>query len=1088
MNGAAEARIVIARGALAAEGYLLGELRALAEAARADWSLLAKPVRVLVPSRSLRDHLAARLVRELGGGAAGIAIQTLRALAHELLERAGEGVRGGQTLVPVLVRRFAAEEPALAEALAGFDDGFSVALATVNDLLDAGLDASNAESALDCVAEAFPPAAPAVSRRAEALIRVAERVRAELAKCGLEPRAGFFRRAREALERAPSLLPSRALFLHGWADVTGVQLDLIEALVRAQGGRVVLDHPPDPADPAAPAVAADPSDPGPGPAWTERLRVRLGGGERTFEAESAAAALEGVEAAGTHAEARAVAVRIRALLDRGEAPESIGIVLREPAPYRHALHAQLGRLGIPFSGGAGSLGPPGRRVAALLELLERVEACPADRWLDARQRSGRDHSADLRLAFHGIGVGRLRDVAELDLPGLLGEKTAYALPVRRGIRVSASAEPAGGGEADAGAEPEREAGPSVSVERRTVSRRALARASAAAADTLAKLAALRAAPRLGAQLRALRALLATLGWRPAEGDAAAGDVYGALARLEAELGGDVELTADELGVVLGRLLGELGSEPLGGRGAGVALLSALESRGRSFARLFVMGLNRDVFPRLVLEDPLLPDALRRALEAVLPDVPVKQRAEHEERHLFAALCAAAPCVTLSWLATSDDGKERPASPLVEALRGRLAPESAPTLLGDVSGPRPAFEHALLAGIAGDRGRSADALAHALGSEALARARREAVEKLDVGGWPERLGPLFGFVGAPRKGDPRTRELAVTRLEGMAYCAWRSFLERVLGLEPPPDALAELPDATPLLVGNVVHGVLERIVAAAGGAVKVSLEDALAHGPVRVAWPEPAALDAFAHEAAAEAARDEGIVLPGFARLLVRRARPLLERIRALDFAGGGPAVLGAEVHGALEVARLGGGTRRLAFRADRADLLDGGVALVDYKTGAPISTAKKASTRTEHLLAQITRGRRLQGPAYALAGEQAREGRYLFAKESVDDENARVTIARDDEAVRVAFADASRDLLAAFELGAFPPKLIGAKRAGRARACESCDVAEACLQGETGSRRHLAAWLARHDAAPERLPPPARAAHALLVRTEETAS
>jgi RecB family exonuclease len=1079
MNRADEARIVIAPGALAAEAFLVGELRALAEAARADWSLLASPVRVLVPSRSLRDHLAARLVRALGGGAAGISIQTLRALAHELLERAGEVARGGETLLPVLVRRFAAEEPALHEALAGFEDGFSVALATVNDLLDAGLDATNAESALDCLAEAGAGAVPAVARRAEALLRVAERVRAELAKRGLEPRAGLFRRAREALERAPEALPARVLFLHGWADVTGVQLDLLEALVRAHAGRVVLDHPPEPSNAGSP---------GPGPRWTERLRVRLGGGERALEAPGAAPALAGVEAPGTHAEARAVAVRVRALLDRGEAPESIGIVLREPSPYRHALYAQLGRLGIPFSGSAGSLGPAGRRVAALLELIERRDLCPADRWLDASLRGGRDRTADLRLAFHGIGVGRLRDVAELDLPGLLGDEQRYLLPVRRGIRVS-GAEPAGDeAGADAGLEREREAGPRVSVERRTVPRRALQQAAERAADALAKLRALRAATRLGAQLRALRALLKALGWRPGPDERVAGLVYGALERLAAELGGDVELSPDELLVVLRRLLGELGREPLGGEGAGVALLSAVEARGRSFAQLFVMGLNRDVFPRLVREDPLLPDALRRALEAVLPDVPVKQRAEDEERYLFAALCAAAPSVTLSWLVTSDDGKERPASPFVEALRGRLAPKPAPTLLDACAGPRPAFEHALLAGIAGERDASAQALAHALGSEALARARREAVEKLDVGGWPERLGPFFGFVGAPGAGDPRTRMLAVTRLEGIAYCAWRAFLERVLGLEPPPDALAELPDATPLLVGNVVHGVLERLVAEAGGAVEVSLEEALARGPVRVAWPADEALEALAREAAADAAREEGIVLPGFARLLAQRALPLLERVRALDFAGGGPAALAAEVRGSLDVARAGGGTRRLAFRADRADLADGGVVLVDYKTGGPISAARTAGTRREHLLAQIRRGRRLQGPAYALAGERVREGRYLFAKDGVEDDCARVSIARDDEAALAAFADAARDLLAAFELGAFPPKLIGPKRAGRARACDSCDVAEACLQGETGSRRHLAAWLARNDPAPERLPAAARAAHALLVRTEETTS
>ena len=537
-------------------------------------------------------------------------------------------------------------------------------------------------------------------------------------------------------------------------------------------------------------------------------------------------------------------------------------------------------------------------------------------------------------------------------------------------------------------------------------------------------------------------------------------------------------------MLLRRALAELGREPLGGKGAGVALLSALEARGRSFAHAFVMGMNRDVFPRLVREDPLLPDSLRRALEVVLPDVPVKQRAEEEERYLFAALCASAPAVTLSWLATSDDGKERPASPLIEALRGRIAIASAPPVLA-AAGPRPAFEHAMRAGVAGERRRAEPALALALGSELLAHARAEAAARLDVGGWAERLGPFFGFVGAVGAGDPRSGELPITRLEGMAYCAWRTFLERVLRLEPPPDALAELPDATPLLVGNVVHGVLEELVRAAGGAVQVSVAEALAHGPVRVAWPEPERLEALAHEAAAAAARDEGIVLPGFAKLLTRRALPLLRRIRALEWADGGPAVLGAEVVGAVEIVRADGSKRTLPFRADRADLVDGAVVLIDYKTGRPVSDAKRDGTRTEHLLAQIAKGRRLQGPAYARGGELVREGRYLFAKEGVEDANASIVITRDDDAVHERFEAATRELLAAYELGAFPPILLGKRRAATARACDSCDVGEACLQGETGSRRHLAAWLDRHDDVPERLPPAARAAHALLVRTEE---
>jgi hypothetical protein len=1069
-----EPSIVIARGARAAEAFLLAELRRLHEAARADWSLLARPVRVLVPSRSLRDHLAAELVRAFGGGAAGIAVQTLRALAFELLERAGEGVRGGQALVPVLVRRFAAAEPALERALGGFDDGFAAALASVNDLLDAGLDATNAGCALDCLAEA--PAPSAARARAEALVRVTERVAAALAEAGREPRAGFFRRARERFQAAPALLPARALYLHGWADVTGVQLDLIEALVRGLGGCVVLDHPP--------GAAGDE----PGEAWTERLRLRLGGTVRRPEAPAGRPALDGIEAPGLHAEARAVADRIRALLDGGLAPESIGIVLRDPEPsraYGHALHAQLGRVGVPFSGGPGALGPSGRRIAALLELLERGDGCPADRWLDAQVRHGRLRTADLRLAFHGIGVGRLRDVAALDLDRILDGAGFYALPVRRGLVAGG---PEAGGEREAGAaadEPEeREAEPEARISRRKVSRDALAGAAAEATAVCARIAALRGAATLGAGLAGLRGLLAhELGWTPAM--PAAAEVRAALGTLEQELGAGTALAPDELLVALRRALAPLGRELLGGQGGGVALLSALEARGRTFERLFVMGLSRDVFPRLVREDPLLPDSLRCALEAVLPDVPVKRRGEDEERYLFAALCNAAPAVTLSWPLLDDDGKERAVSPLVEALRtSGLAVDAAPSVLEERRAPRPAFEHALRAGVAGARAAATHALGLALGSPALAQARSSASALLDVGGWPEALSPFFGFVGGVRPGDPRSGALSITRLEGLARCAWQAFLERVLGLEPPPDALAELPDASPRLVGNVVHAVLEELVADAGGVVGGPIADALARRPVRVAWPDAPRLEAKLLRAAERAAREEGIVLRGFAVHLAQRARPVLERVRALEWADGeGPPVLGAELEGAVAIASAGGGERAIRFRADRADLVDGALVLVDYKAGAPISEAKQADTRQKHLLAQIARGRRLQGPAYARA---AAEGRYVFANPEIEDASAVVAIAHDDPDARARFEEAARDLLAAFERGAFPPRLLGEKRSGKGPACERCDVAEACLQGETGSARHLAAWLTKHEHAPERLREPAeRAALALLLRVEK---
>ncbi len=66
MDAMTASRLLVAHGARAVEDLLLARLSELAEEARHDPALLAQPVRVVVPSISLRDHLAAAIVRLTG--------------------------------------------------------------------------------------------------------------------------------------------------------------------------------------------------------------------------------------------------------------------------------------------------------------------------------------------------------------------------------------------------------------------------------------------------------------------------------------------------------------------------------------------------------------------------------------------------------------------------------------------------------------------------------------------------------------------------------------------------------------------------------------------------------------------------------------------------------------------------------------------------------------------------------------------------------------------------------------------------------------------------------------------------------------
>ncbi len=1126
---AARGHVLVAHGARAAEERLLAEVAALASEAARDPRLLAEPVRVVVPSRSLRAHVAERVVARRGRSLAGVRVQTLHGLALEVLERAG-GARdavtvGGEALFPVLVERAARREGALARGLDPLLDGYAAVAATVRDLLDAGLEAAHAEAALEALgADGAMAGSRQQVERAQALVRVAARTAAELERLSLARAGDVQRRAAEALGRDPDLLPARAVLVHGFAEVTGVAGDLLEAVLRARGGRLIVDLPPDPAAvrPGR-AAAADSALPLEG-AFARRLLERIAGAAET-ERETAGAppdppVLLRRAAPGAETEARAAAAAARALLDAGTPPERIAIVARDLAPYRLALRRHLGRAGVPFSGAgeAGPAGAAGRRARALVELLRRGEAAPSDRWLDAVARLGgrgeergwrltAARRADLRLALFALGAARLRDVADLDLERVLGDRDAYALPLRQGLSAAAAEAGVGNGE-DAG-EPEAQEPIAAWATRRRVPGDLL-RAAVRAAGRLDRR--LRDWPRrapAAEHLDRLAALLADdLGWREDE-DA---EALAAVAALGAALPPGVQLAAEELRLVLRAPLDAVGRGALGGAGGGVQVLSVTEARGRTFDHLFLLGLNREEFPRPVREDPLLPDDLRAVLRRVLPDLSEKRGGFDEERYLFAQLLSASPAVTLSWQETDDDGRARSPSPLVERLPlaagegvERVPPPFAAPRPGAPASPppRPADEHATLVALHGPRARLGGVLAAAIaearrehvdpgGRELppaqLAAARVAVLDELD----PDRrtaagraraagLGPYFGFVGAlpaaaagAAPPDPRHRPLFVTHLERLAGCPWQFFTARLLGVERAPDPLAALPAVDARLLGNTVHRILARLAreagAPAGGDPRAGEPApafaALAGGtPVPVPWPAPEALARLVREEAESALRDEGVPWRGLARVLADRALPLVERARSLDWGEAGLAVLGVELAGEVSVADAAGRPRRVAFRADRLDRgPDGALRLTDYKTGRPFDPGQKRDTARKRLLAAVREGKLLQAMAYERADPAGgARGRYLYLHAEAG--APELAMPEGDRELADLFAGTAASLLALWDAGSFFPRVVEPSGRQEPVRCKFCEVAEGCLRGDSGARRRLFEWSERARAA-----------------------
>ncbi|HZO08197.1 MAG TPA: hypothetical protein VFC77_02375, partial [Myxococcota bacterium] len=171
------ARAVVGSGPRALEERLFAEVERLVAAAGADPAALARPVRVLVPSRSLAQHVAARLVHRARRPLLGVAVRTLHAAASAIVARAGEALPGGEELLDLLVRRAARREPALA-ALAELVDGHAAVAASVRDLLDAGLESAHAEALDEALADAA--LAPEPARRARAMVRIAGQIAAAI--------------------------------------------------------------------------------------------------------------------------------------------------------------------------------------------------------------------------------------------------------------------------------------------------------------------------------------------------------------------------------------------------------------------------------------------------------------------------------------------------------------------------------------------------------------------------------------------------------------------------------------------------------------------------------------------------------------------------------------------------------------------------------------------------------------------------------------------------------------------------------------------------------------------------------------------
>ena len=1031
-------RVISCSGALATERRLFEEI----DAALDGLTDFARPLRIIVPSKSLRQHVLCQFSKRRGA-AAGVVVQTAFSAAREVVARAGALPPVGDGFFELVVRRLAGDESALASSLENLDDGYGTVVGVVRDLLDAGFQPGHEDAALDRLEELERPVAAQRLERARAIVRIAARSYEAMSATGSWRSAHTFESAESlVLVEGEQLLPSSAVLVHGFADVTGLVADFLESVVRTFPTSIVIDRPDRPGTTGRVE---------PGLKFLERLEARFGDLD-LIEDRGPAIAGQVVltECGDVESEARWVAERAGALIGDGVAAEDIGIVARLFDGLALPLRRHLGRLGVPFSGVGEMVAGGGirRDVLRLIEILRAGPATPVDLWNEGRRSA--DGGAELLLALQQIGAVRVEDVAGLRVEGMGS----------RGIRIHLALRSTDG-----------TTGPSgrwVPLDVVRDAQREAASLSGIFSEWPDIAAAQIHAERTVSILEALAWTSDSEAWRVVASRSSA---------LVKELSALHALERHEWQRLLADRLAGVGDESIGGAGGGVQILNVTEARARTFEYLFLVGFNRGVFPRSSGDDSLLPDVIRVRLALdILPEMPVRARSADEERYLFAQLLSSAPDTEISWHLAAQ-GSVMSRSPFVADFLAGDAPDPvAPpvwsTARADL-GLRPPWEHAILTAVSGQRQELLGALELALSeySEStaaaadLARSREEILEQADPVESESGVNPWFGFVGATlpvEEGGP-----PVTTIESVAECPWANFVTRRLGVSPMPDPQLGLPDPKGRLVGEVVHRVLEQIVRGGlGDASAGTLDELETKSGTAVPWPTTKEFETMLERASHEVAVEAGLGPRGMTTLLAARARPYLDVARSIDWRGDGrlTSVLAAEVKGEVQLAETG---RPLRFRADRVDRGEGGLCLTDYKTARPASLAKGDGTRRKHLLKDVAKGRKLQAAAYAAASEDgSAEGRYLWLRPDIGEasEDVRSGVIRGDDAeFSAALAEAVDVVGSVRDAGAMFPRVEEAGSDKLPDHCKYCPVAEVCRRDDSAFRRRLVAWMENAD-------------------------
>ncbi|MGH9968608.1 MAG: PD-(D/E)XK nuclease family protein [Pyrinomonadaceae bacterium] len=283
----------------------------------------------------------------------------------------------------------------------------------------------------------------------------------------------------------------------------------------------------------------------------------------------------------------------------------------------------------------------------------------------------------------------------------------------------------------------------------------------------------------------------------------------------------------EVQLVLGSRLHDLGVKPAPRRYGSVFVGSVDTARGLSFQVVFIPGLAERMFPRKIVEDPILSDQQRRDT-ATAGLTTRRDRLELERLALRIALGSARERAYLSY-PRIDVQQSRPRVPsfyALEALRAaegvlpgfeEIAARAESTTRARLGWPAPErpeaaldeaeYDLALLANLVGTKNEDATGGAHYLltANSHLARALRARSRR-----WLRRWTPNDGLVDPDELARQSianhqfsARSFSATALQNYASCPYRFFLSAILRLELRQEPAA-IEAIDPLTRGSLFH--------------------------------------------------------------------------------------------------------------------------------------------------------------------------------------------------------------------------------------------------------------------------------------------